>query len=102
MVKRTLNAHLALHFEKNAIWLAQEACRITPEDLLAGYPTYQLVGFFRYVEEEQANTWVKEGGIIDGKSFQNPPEEGFPIRTLTMLTRIDPRAAQPIPGTRRP
>ena len=86
--------------EKNCVWLAEEVTAISLKNPHEDAFSYQLMGFFRYKDEDQASTWVEQGGTITREECPDVPETGYPRRKITMVSIIDPSAAQPLVGCR--
>lgn len=96
MTETSLQAHLQRTMERNAIWAAHEACVNSLENQAHLAFSYGLVGFFKFKDEDQAFAWVNEGGMVTKDECWAVSEEGWPRRTVTMLTVIDPQVSQPL------
>ncbi len=75
----------------NCVWLAEEIA--ISED--TAWWTYQIVGFFKFGEgDEDASTWLDQGGQVTKAEFKHLPEEGLVRRQLTKIYKIDPMESQ--------
>ena len=98
MEQSSLEEHFQKTREKNCIWVAEEACLTPSSDNPFEAFCYQLVGFFRYEEEDQAFAWAQEGGTVTREECWAVSKEGRPRRTVTMLSIINPLASQLLVG----